>query len=71
MSPVNDFSVFMRFLPLLIPVLILEIILLVVALIDLVKREHTNGPKWLWALIVIFVNIIGPILYLIIGRKDE
>jgi hypothetical protein len=61
----------MQFIPYLVPVLIIQLILIVVALIDLVKREHTRGPKWLWALIVIFVNFIGPIVYFIFGRKEE
>jgi len=59
------------FLPLLIPVAIVQLVLLIVALIDLSKRERTRGPKWVWALVIIFVNIVGPILYFVIGREDE
>lgn len=51
------------------PLFILQIVLLVLALIDLRKISLTNGPKWLWAIIIIFINIIGPILYFIFGRK--
>jgi hypothetical protein len=61
----------MQFIPYLVPVLIIQLILIVVALIDLVKREHTRGPKWMWALIIIFVNFIGPIVYFIVGRMEE
>ena len=61
----------MQFIPYLIPVLIIQLILIIVALIDLVKREHTRGPKWLWALIIIFVNFIGAIVYFVIGRKED
>ncbi len=61
----------MQFIPYLIPVLIIELVLIVVALIDLVKREHTLGPKWMWALIILFVNFIGPIVYFVIGRKED
>jgi hypothetical protein len=57
-------------LPFLIPILILQLALMVFALVDLVRRERTKGPKWLWALIVVFVNLIGPILYFIVGRED-
>ena len=52
------------------PFIIIQLILLITALVDLVKRPKTLGPKWLWAIIIIFINIIGPILYFIIGRKD-
>ncbi|WP_042346924.1 PLD nuclease N-terminal domain-containing protein [Bacillus massiliigorillae] len=58
-------------LQILLPIAILQIILLVTALVSLIKQEHTNGPKWLWAIIIVFVNIIGPVLYFIIGRKER
>ena len=61
----------MQFIPYLIPVLLIQLVLIVIALIDLVKREHTRGPKWLWAIIIILVNFIGPIVYFVVGRKEE
>ncbi|MCJ7842715.1 PLD nuclease N-terminal domain-containing protein [Lederbergia sp. NSJ-179] len=51
------------------PIIGLQLILMIVALISCVKEEETNGPKWLWALIIIFVNLVGPVLYFMIGRK--
>nr|WP_245686907.1 PLDc N-terminal domain-containing protein [Tenuibacillus multivorans] len=54
---------------LLLPVLILQLILLVIAIIDLIRIEKANGPKWVWALVIIFINIIGPIVYFIFGRR--
>ncbi|NHM29353.1 PLD nuclease N-terminal domain-containing protein [Neobacillus terrae] len=53
------------------PVLIINLILIIVAVIDLVRVENTRGPKWLWALIILFVNLIGPILYFIVGRRNN
>ncbi|MGX6444096.1 PLD nuclease N-terminal domain-containing protein [Neobacillus sp. K501] len=53
------------------PLLIIQLILLIVSLVDLARIEKTNGPKWLWVLIILFVNIIGPILYFVIGRRNE
>ena len=68
----NDvFAQLQQLLPLLIPVFIIQIILLVVALLDLRKQTLTRGPRWMWALIIIFVNLVGPILYFVIGRKEE
>ena len=64
-------SLFQQILPLLIPVIIVQIILLVVALLDLRKQRATRGPKWMWALIIIFVNIIGPIVYFVVARKED
>ena len=61
----------MKLLPLLIPLVVIQVGLMIAALIDLVKREKTKGPKWVWILIVVFVNMIGPIIYFVIGREEE
>ncbi|WP_342431944.1 PLD nuclease N-terminal domain-containing protein [Neobacillus sp. FSL H8-0543] len=53
------------------PLLIIQLILLIVALVDLTRTERTNGPKILWVFIILFVNIIGPILYFVIGRRNN
>ena len=58
------------FIPYLIPVIIIQLGLMVFALVDLVRRERTKGPKWMWAIIIVAVNIIGPVVYLLAG-KDE
>lgn len=58
-------------LPLIWPLIVIQLGLMVFALIDLNRRSATRGPKWVWALVIIFVNIIGPIVYFVIGREDE
>lgn len=60
-----------KYIPLLIPLLLIELGLMLVALWDLIKREQTRGPKWLWVLVILFFNFIGPIIYLVVGRQDE
>jgi hypothetical protein len=57
---------------LILPVAILELILLIVALVDLLRREpgRVRGSKVLWALVIILIGTIGPILYFILGRKE-
>ena len=44
----------------------------VVALIDLERDERRvrGGRKVVWALIIVFVNIIGPIVYFTVGREE-
>ncbi|MCB9134577.1 MAG: PLDc_N domain-containing protein [Anaerolineales bacterium] len=59
------------YLPLLIPLIILQLILMIAALVDLARRERTRGPKWVWALVILFVNMIGPIIYFVAGREEE
>jgi hypothetical protein len=61
---------FRDYLPFLIPVILLQLALMVFALIDLIRREKTRGPKWLWAIIIVLGELIGPILYLLFGREE-
>jgi Phospholipase_D-nuclease N-terminal len=61
----------MKYLPLLVPVFLIEIILLVIALLDLLRRQKTRGPKWAWGLAILFIQMIGPVLYLVLGREEE
>jgi len=58
-------------IPLLAPILIIQLVLIVVALLDLSKRTETNGPRWLWVVIIIFLNMLGPVLYFLVGRKES
>lgn len=60
-------------LPLLIPIVLIQWGLMVFALVKLFKAEAEPKfmPRWAWALIIIFVNLIGSIVYLIIGRREE
>jgi hypothetical protein len=57
-------------IPLLIPIFVIQIGLIVIALRDLIGRERTKGPKWAWALVILFINIVGPVVYLLIGREE-
>jgi hypothetical protein len=57
-------------LPFLIPILVIQLGLIIFALVDLVRREKTRGPKWLWAIIILFGELIGPIIYFLVGREE-
>ncbi|MFP3490396.1 PLD nuclease N-terminal domain-containing protein [Staphylococcus sp. SIMBA_130] len=41
------------------------------ALVSCIKQKETNGPKWMWILLILFVNLFGAILYFVIGRKNS
>ena len=56
---------------LILPIIVIQLILLAIAIIDLIRIPSTNGPKWMWALIILFINLIGPIIYFIAGRRNE
>ena len=64
-------STIQQYLPLILPIVILQLGLMIFCLVNLARREHTRGPKWVWALVVIFVQLFGPIIYLLFGRGEE
>lgn len=54
------------------PLVVLQLILTVAALIDLARRDKVTGSnKLIWALAIIFISTIGPIAYFIFGRKED
>jgi hypothetical protein len=57
-------------IPFLIPIVILQLGLMLYALVDLLRRERTKGPKWAWALVILFISLIGPVIYLVVGREE-
>ena len=67
----NILPTLMKFLPLLIPILLVQVGLQIYALVDLYRQPVTRGPKWMWVLIILLTEIFGPILYFFVGRKEE
>ncbi len=53
------------------PILVLDLILRITALVSCIREEKTNGPKWLWILIILIINLIGPVLYFVVGRRND
>jgi hypothetical protein len=52
--------------------IVVQIVLDVIALVDLYRRpvgELTIRNKWIWVAIILVVSTIGAILYLAVGRK--
>ena len=61
-----------QILLLLVPILILELALLGLAIRDLLKDERhvRGGNKIVWALVIVFISLLGPIVYFALGRED-
>jgi hypothetical protein len=55
-----------------VPIVLLELALLGLAIRDLLKDERhvRGGNKALWALVIVFISLLGPIVYFAIGRED-
>jgi hypothetical protein len=49
----------------------LGIIPTIIALIDILKSKFDGNNKIVWVLVVLFINLIGAILYFTIGRKQK
>lgn len=55
----------------LIPLIILQLILLSTALFNLYRNKKVKiFNVFAWTLIIIFINIIGPVLYFVFGKED-
>jgi len=65
----NEFDI-AAWLPLLLPLIFLQLILMISALVVCARSEATNGPKWVWVLIIVFGNLLGSIIFFIFGRKN-
>ncbi len=59
-------------LPLVLPLLVLQVVLMLLALVDLFRDERQVRfvSKPIWALIIVFVNVVGPLAYFFVGRED-
>jgi len=62
----------MQFLPILIPLAVIELALMIASLIHiLTHRKYRMGNRVIWVIVCILINIIGPILYFTLGRGEE
>ena len=51
---------------------LIELVLDIIALVDLYRRPAQNvtlPSKWIWVIIIVLVNLLGAILYFAVGRK--
>ena len=53
------------------PIIVINLVLIITALVACFRAEETRGPKWMWALIIIFINLLGPILFFLLGRRSS
>jgi hypothetical protein len=62
---------FMEYLPILIPIIILELALTIASLVHvLTHKNYRFGNRIFWV-IMSFVQIIGPVIYFVFGRGEE
>lgn len=61
-----------QLLLLLTPVILIQLGLIVLALRDLLRPERLvrGDSKLMWGIIIVLINLIGPILYFAVGRRE-
>jgi hypothetical protein len=54
------------------PIIIIHVILVFFSLYDLFKKRILEKNfKIIWTLIIIFINIIGPVIYLVFSKNFD
>ena len=63
-------EILIQYLPFFIPLIIVELALMVAALVHIfTHKTYRTGNRVIWV-ILSFVQIIGPVLYFVIGKED-
>ena len=52
-------------------IVLLALALPIIALIDILRSEFKGNDKIIWILLVLFINVIGTLLYFMIGAKQK
>lgn len=62
---------FREYIPFLIPIIIIELALAITAMVHVLKHPNYRfGSKVFWVIVVLFIQIIGPIVYFTFGREE-
>jgi len=68
----SSLSILLDYLPILIPLAIIQFGLMVGALVHICTHDtYRMGNRVLWIVLSVVLNMIGPILYFVLGRSDE
>ena len=62
-----------QILALVLPIALIELGLIVVALRDLLRPERRvrGDSKLMWGILIVVIGMLGPLLYLTVGRREE
>jgi hypothetical protein len=51
------------------PLIVIQLGLAIYCVVDIIRKGVRNLNKIAWITIALFINMIGPIIYLLFGRK--
>ena len=66
------FAEIMEILPLILPLLVVQLGLMVYCLLDLWKfnkNKRDQQDKWVWTLVVVLFSLLGALAYLVFERR--
>ncbi len=67
----NEFVFTKDMLLMLLPLVAIQVGLALYCVVKIFKEGVQNLNKWVWLAICVFVNLMGPVIFLIVGRKKE
>lgn len=71
MNDINGMEQLMDYMVVILPLVILNLGLVIFSLIKIIKEGVANLNKGLWIIIVLVFNMVGPVLFLLLGRKKD
>jgi hypothetical protein len=62
-----------QIIALLAPIILIQLGLMIAALYDLEREDRRvrGGSKLIWAIVIVFLNVIGPVIYFVAGREES
>jgi heme/copper-type cytochrome/quinol oxidase subunit 4 len=72
MNQINSVEEVIKYLPFILPILLVQLTLMLTALIHILKHKNYRfGNRAIWVVIVVAIGIIGPVLYFTVGKGEE
>ena len=66
MQSVHDIGI-IRLLLILSPLIAINFVLVIVAVLSIARKALPWSQKWVWLLVILLFDLIGPVLYFAIG----
>ena len=72
LAEITSFEDLKEYLPFIIPLAVLQLGLMIAALVSIFKHKtYKTGNRAVWVIVTLFVSMIGPILYFVLGKEED
>lgn len=62
----------LEMVPILIPVLLVDIVLAIAAILHILRHPHYRfGNRVMWLMIVVILLLFGPVIYFVLGKGED